>query len=485
MRLPGFCGPSYQSQSPNIDFERAMNCYCEKSESQGAITPIALLRTPGLKLLCTLPESGVPYLFTVNGRTFAAASNLYELTGGGTQFTNLGSLGIVPVMPTQITANKFQLLILNNGALFVLTLATNVLAAVTMGQFNGPVSQIGFADGYFIATIQNSNTFQVSNLEDGTTWGGLNISTISLFPDNITSFISDHRELWFFSGKKTAIYYNAGAGFPPFIPIQGAFLEYGCGAAFATVQLDNSVFWLDQDERGYMVALRGQGYSATRVSTHAVEFAWQNYSVTSDAVAYPYQDQGHTFWVIRFPTANKTWVYDVATQLWHERGFWNSGAGTYSAHRSTSHTLNFGIHLVGDWASGNIYQMSTQVYQDFGNTIRGERITPTLAKENQWIYFPEVEFDLETGLEAQPPLQDGNGQPRPAELMLEWSDNAGKTWSNLYILSVGLPGEYGKRVRKRMLGRARKRVWRISWTDPYPYAFADAYGRATPQVEQA
>jgi hypothetical protein len=470
----GFCGPSYQAQSPIIDAEIAMNCYCEKSESEGAATPMALLHTPGRKKFATLPEGSVPGGFTVNGRTFFASSSLWELNASGAQ-TNRGSLGAAPTRPTMITANETQLVVLNNGNLFVLTLATNVFAAVNMAQFNGPVSQIGFSDGYILATLQNSHTYQVSNLEDATTWSGLDIGTISYFPDNIVSMICDHREPWFWGGKKAIGFYNAGAGFPPFIPIQGAFMESGSGATFATVQADNSVFWLDQDERGFMVARRLNGYAGDRVSTHAVELAWQQYKTSSDAVGWTYQEQGHTFWLLYFPTANATWVYDISQGLWHQRGFWIAANGTYIADRAMCHTFNFGKHLVGDWASGNIYDLSSNYYDDDGAVIRGNRRTPSLQSENSWLYFDQIEFVMQTGLAPSAPLFDGDGNPRPAQLMLRWSNNGGLTWSNWYYLSVGFQGEYDKRVIKRMLGRGRKRLWDVAWTDPIPWRFNDAF----------
>jgi hypothetical protein len=473
----GFCGPSYTAQSPIVDDERAMNCYCERSESAGATVPIALLHTPGRKIFAQLPESKTPGGFTVNGRTFFASANLWEIDASGTK-TNRGSLGAAPVNPTMVTANETQLVILNNGNLFVLTLATNVFVAVNMAQFNGPILQIGFSDGYIIATIQNSHTFQVSNLEDATTWSGLDIATISLFPDDLVSMICDHREAWFYSGKKTAVYYNAGAGFPPFIPVQGAFLENGSGATFATVQLDNSLFWLDQDERGFMVARKASGYAGQRVSTHAVELAWQNYRTPSDAVGWTYQENGHSFWVLYFQAQNATWVFDVSTGLWHERGYFIAATGDYVADRGMCHTFNFGKHLVGDPFSGNIYDLSSSYYDDAGAPIRGLRRTPTISAENEWIYFNELELVLETGLEPSTPLVDGDNNPRPAQLMLRWSNDGGKHWSNTYILSVGFSGETQIRVIKRMLGRARKRLWEVSWTDPIPWRFSDAYLRA-------
>ena len=470
----GFCGPSYTAISPIIDDERAMNCYCEKSESAGAATPMALLRTPGRKKFAGFPEVSVPCVFTVNGRTFAAASHLYEITAGGV-VTNLGSIGATPTRPTMMTANETQLVILNNGNLYVLTLATNVLVAVNMAQFNGPVLQFGFSDGYVIGMLENSHTFQVSNLEDATTWSGLDISTNSLFPDNYVSMICDHREAWFWGNKKATGYYNAGAGFPPFIPIQGAFMESGAGATFATVQADNSVFWLDQDERGFMVARRLNGYAGDRISTHATELAWQSYANPTDAVGWTYQDQGHTFWVIYFASANATWAYDISTGLWHERGFWVAASATYIADRAMSHTLNFGKHLVGDWGSGTVYELSRKYMTDDGAIIRGNRRTPTTSKENLWAYYRQIEFIVGTGLVPEFPLFEGDGvTPRPPQLMLRWSNDGGKTWSNWYYLSVGFMGEYEKRVIKRMLGRGRKRLWDVAWTDPYPFAFNDA-----------
>lgn len=504
--IKAFCGGTYQDISSNIDAELAINLFCERSESEGAKTPIALILAPGKRLFAQLPESGIRSLFTVNGRTFCAGAKLWELLANGAKIDR-GDLNGIPTRPTQMTANEGQLLALNNGRLFVLTLSSNAFAAVDMTQFNSkPVSQIGFADGFFIATIQDSHTFQVSQLEDGTIWSGLDISTISLFPDNITSMICDHREIWFYSGKKTAVYYNAGAGFPPFIPVQGAFMEFGAGATFGTVQADNSIFWIDLDERGQGVARKAVGYGNERVSNHAVEYAWSKYSTIADAIAYSYQEGGHTFVVWRFPTANTTWVYDIATKFWHQRGFFNPVSGVYEADHSQCHTFNFNKHLVGDWASGNIYEQSTQIYQDNGGPLRWIRRSPTQSISNKRIYYSDLEIDVEPGLGAAPGLLqttlgwgaewgpawggriidglvDGDGNPRPAQIMLRYSNDACKTFSSTYILNCGFPGQYNARARKTQLGMARKRVWEISGTDPIPWRIANAYMMAQPEIE--
>lgn len=487
----GFCSGAYRLQSPNADAERQVNLYCEQSERTGAKTGMSMLHTPGLVTSYSLPETAIPSIFPVNGRCFAAAASFYELQANNTSLVR-GVLNGPPLSPTQIFSCQTHLLILSNGALYIFALtaftdsngnahSVNSFFSVNMGQFNGAVQQIDFCDGYFFAVITGTNTFQVSNLEDGTTWTGLFISTISYFPDAITSLKVDHREVWFQSGKKSIAYYNSGAGYPPFIPIQGAFLEDGSAATFGTVQANDTICWISQDERGWGQAkIMGGGYVGQVISDLGVEFAWQSYSTIADAVCYAYQDQGHKFLVVRFPTADKTWVYDFSTGMWHERGFWNQSYAQYSAHRSTCHAFAFGKHLVGDWKSGNIYQMSIDIYQDFGNQIRWLRRSPTISKENKWIYHGRIEFDLESGLGPQPPLLDGNGQPRAPQAILEWCDNSTLTpTSNAYYLNCGEAGQFNTRVYKSMLGRARKRWYQLSGTDPVPWRIANAYLEAT------
>lgn len=486
MQVPLFCAAAYEAIAKVIDGELAVNLFCENAESAGSRSPVALLKAPGKEIFCQVPEAGVTSEYTVNGRTFIAGSQLYEVDAAGA-VTVRGSLGgTQPLRPCQMTSNETQLLALNNGNLYVLTLATNAFIVVNMAQLQGganSVSQIGFADGYGVAWFLNTHTFQVSSLEDFTTWSGLDVTTNSLFPDNFVTMICDHREIWFFSAKKSVGYYNAGAGNPPFIPIQGAFAEFGAAALSATVQLDNSVFWIGQDERGTGVAYRLEGYSERRVSTHAVEFAWQGYTTVTDARAYTYQEEGHSFWVIFFPSANKTWCYDVSTQLWHERGSWNTTSGVFDADHSQSHTFNFGKHLVGDWASGNVYHQSASILTDNGNILKWMRRSPTQNDENHFIYFSDFEVDMQIGTGPQPPLTDGNGNPRQPQVILRWSDDGGFTWSNSYYLNCGYAGEYGKRVRKTMLGRARKRVWELSGTDPVQSVVVNGYCQAQQSLE--
>jgi hypothetical protein len=427
---------------------------------------------------------------------FAASSKFYEVNASGV-ITTWGTLNGQPLTPCQMCANQGQILILSNGDLYVFTLATNVFAAVNMAQFNGPVSQIDFCDGYGLATIQNSNTFQQSNLEDFTTWGGLDIATISLFPDNITSFKvnSGPRQPTFFSGKKSVAYYNQGSGFPVFVPVPSGEFANGAGAAFATVEADNTLFWLDLNEQGGWVARRLNGTIGQRVSTNAQELKWQKLADPSLAVGFVYQEYGHLFWEIYFPGAVTSDVFDISSNEWHERGRWLNRTGVYEPEHAMCHVYAFGKHLVGDWATGTIFWQSMDFNTDDGNAIRWFRRFPTIAKEKDWLYFDEFVADAQTGViptdqdialwtavYGSAPLVGGNGQARDPEMILRWSNNNGQTVGNDHALSMRAVGNYGKIIRKRMLGRGRNRAFEMFGTDPVPYLFADCYVTASPDL---
>ena len=489
MRI-GFVGPSYTARSTAVADEECINLYCETVESQAAIVPIsayggknaaglrALYGTPGLSVFSADalggPLRGQCWTGT---RLFAVeADTLYEIASDGTRTVrgNVANDGLV----ASIVASQIQLLIISGGQGYCYTLATNTLVNVT-ANFSGrtPV-KVEFSDSYFIVMFANSNIFQMSQVLDGTTWPGLLVNEVEVFADNISSIIVNHREPWVLGQLRSQPYQDTGSN-EVFDVIAGTLIEKGCVATFVPCRLDNSVFWIDQDERGALSAWRSNGYTPTRISTHAVEFDLGTNSPANLAamVSYAYEDQGHLFWVIYIPQSSWSWCYDVAEGLWHKRASWNPATATWGPHLSWNHSYAFGMHLVGDWSTGNLYQMSMANLTDNGAAIRRLRRSPTISNEMAWISHAELTLDFDTGQGPQPPLTDGDGNPRPPQAMLRWSDDRGKTWSNQHVLNCGLAGQYKARAVQRRLGRSRYRVYEMSLTDPIPWTLVDAYLR--------
>lgn len=291
---------------------------------------------------------------------------------------------------------------------------TNTFNPLPNGTLLGPISYVAYIQSFFVALLSSSNQFQWSSPLDATTWDPLDTAKVSVFAGNVLSMFADHNELWFWGERQTQPYYLSGS-INVFDTIPGGFMEAGIFAPNSPVRLDNSIFWLGGDERGAGVVWRANGYTPSRVSNHAIEFALQGYLTRygptglSDAVGYSYQDQGHGFYVLYFPTANATWVYDVSTGMWHQRGYWNAATAKFTAHRSQNHTFNFGKHLVGDWASGKVYNMNIALLDDAGNPIRRVRRAPHVAKEQKWAFHSQLQVFLESGLGPQPPLTSPAG----------------------------------------------------------------------------
>ena len=283
-------------------------------------------------------------------------------------------------------------------------------------------------------------------------------------PDQLVSVNVDHREAWLFGSSTIEVWYNAGTADFPLQRIQGAFNELGCAAIYSIAKLDNTLFWLGADARGRGVVYRANGYQGERVSTHAIEFAIQSYSTISDAVAYSYQQEGHKFYVLTFPTAGATWVYDTITGAWHERASLINGQ--FDRHRSNCQ-MNFNNQtIVGDYENGNIYAFDLNVYADNDQPqkwLRSWRALPSGQNNLRRTAHHTLQLDCESGIG----INDGQGSNPQA--MLRWSDDGGHTWSREHWTSLGAIGRYQQRVFWRRLGMTQKlrdRVYEVSGTDP-------------------
>lgn len=433
----GLVGPAYRSQSVSADAQVLMNLYMESVESGMGKSSAVLYRTPGLKALYNLGAMGFRGngLLTIQGRTFAVTGTAFnELFAPnlGPNFIFRGAI-VNDGKPIYMAASQTQVLLVSAGSLYVFTLATNTLAQVQPFNANtglgllGIPAQVRYADGFFFCLFANSNQIQASNPGDGSTWEGVSFTNVSVFPDNVSAIFENQRLLWVFGTTATQPYFNSG-NFPfPYDVIQGAKVEQGIAAPASPVKADNSLLWMGQDERGSGIFWRANGYTPQRVSTHAMEYEWSTYPTIADLVTYSYQEQGHTFVVLNFPTAQKTWCFDLATGQWLQKGFWNTQPGNFTMHRAFCHTFNpaFGGHLVGDPATGVVYQQSSSVLSDFGNVIRRVRRAPHIAKEEARIFHQELQVAVETGLGPQfqgaavptiIPMLDANGALRSFQM---------------------------------------------------------------------
>lgn len=456
-------------RSPNAADNQLINLFPEMIPEAGK-EPAFLQRAPGLRFLAYVGNGPVRGLWTFGDYGYAVSgSKLYQIDSMWV-VTEKGT--VAGSGPVSMVDNGTQLFIAAGATGYIYNAGTDVFAQITDPDFPG-ASTVGFIDGYFVFTEPNSQKFWVTALLDGTSVDPLDFASAEGSPDNLVSLIVDHREVWLFGQTSVEVWYNAGLPDFPLSRIQGAFNEIGCAAPYSVAKLDNGVFWLGADARGRGIVYRSQGYNGQRISTHAVEWQIQQYTDISDATAYTYQQDGHSFYVLNFPSADITWVYDVATLSWHQRAGWLNNR--YTRHRGDCQMAYNAEIVVGDYLAGAIYAYDPEVYTE-ANTVqkwlRSWRALPTGANNLSRTTHHSLQLDCQSGVGL-----DGVQQGTDPQVMLRWSDDGGHTWSNEHWKSMGRIGETGTRVIWRRLGmtlKLRDRVYEISGTDPVKIAIMGA-----------
>ena len=469
MKTP-ILGSTYVARSVNAADARMVNLYPEITE-QGKEAAY-LQRCPGLLNLASIGLGPIRGLWSFSSDSSTAfvvsGTQLFKINTSYTP-TLLGT--VAGTGPVSMADNGTQLFIAANGPSYIYNNQTNVFAPISDPDFPGAVT-VGYLDGYFVFNEPNSQKIWITQLLDGTSVDPLDFASAEGSPDGVVGLIVDHRQVWVYGTNSVEVWYDTGASDFPLQRIDGAFNEIGCISAYTIAKMDNSLFWLGADARGQGIVYRANGYTGQRVSTHAVEWHIQQYGNLTDALAYTYQQDGHQFYVLIFPSANTTWVFDVATGAWHERAGWNNGS--FTRHRSNCQMAFNNQVIVGDYENGNIYAFDMETYADNGQIqrwLRTWRALPPGQNNLKRTTHHSLQIDLESGVGLN------LGQGSDPQIMLRWSDDGGHTWSNEHWAPVGKIGEYYRRVFFRRLGmtmKLRDRVYELSMTDPVKTAVMGA-----------
>jgi hypothetical protein len=270
---------------------------------------------------------------------------------------------------------------------------------------------------------------------------------------------------------------------------------------------------------------RANGYSPQRISNHAVENTIRQYARHDDLIMSAYQLNGHSCLRLTSPSANEglgeTWEFDISTNSWYQPAWWNPELNRYERHRANTTVSAFQKIIAGDFANGALYEMSPDVFTDFGYPIRWERRTPHSTKDGKRIQYKRFGVFMQVGVGSQTPVWINDHSLQPADfatavaalvpgsissdqaavltLIYDWqpydqsvpfpdqsvmvplgffdmaanpeigmrySDDGGNSWSMTSNRSMGRAGDYNQRIYWFRLGQARDRVWEISGMAP-------------------
>ena len=222
--------------------------------------------------------------------------------------------------------------------------------------FPANVIACAYIQTYFLALPANSRQFHYSAQFNGLEWSACDVAQKANTPDVLRGLVVHDDVVRLIGSRTTETWFNSGDALSPFAPVQGAIINAGMGPLQCVQFVGGALIVLGSSQdggAGEAWALTGQDVPV--ITPAGVSRAWGEYDVTSDAYNYAYRETGRWFYVVSFPTAKKTWVYDHATKMWHRRSLLTPRGEEH--HLARCHTVAFGgKHYVGSRLDGTIYE---------------------------------------------------------------------------------------------------------------------------------
>jgi hypothetical protein len=513
-KIPLLTG-AYSSQSLTASAQRCINLYMEKNP-EGTNFPTAHFPRAGLTKLSSPPAVGRGRCLypATNGDLYAVIDQAAYYIDPDFVFHPLGNLLIDKTTPVSMADNGQQLLMVD-GTPYGYTI-TLPFAGVPGRVFNNIQDlnfkgspRVDFIDSFLVYSIPGTNQWGSTQSDQITPFNALFIGVKTAWPDNVLCVVTVERLCWLFGPQKSEVWFNAGSTPFPFNLLSGNIIEQGCCATYSPAKMDTNVYWLSQSPEGDRMVMRGNSQLvAQRISTHAIEYEWRSYARVDDAIGSTYQVSGHSFYMIHFPTADKTWVYDEATQQWHEDN-WIDVNGVLHRSRNTFNAFAYGRNLALDWATGDLLHLDPNATDDNGNLILILRAFPHVLNDLKQVSYSAFTADVATGLgintgEAQAPLDGFNddfnndfGGPRTnfqspfnqgfssgfgpmtntnlPQLSMRMSRDGGYNFGNNRVKTLIGSGNYRTMQRFRGNGIGRDAVFEISSTAAMISAINGAY----------
>ena len=441
-------GTGHAGRSQHASRERRVNLYAEKNADRAGYV---FYGTPGLSIFSSLGADPIRGAHVMNDLLYVVhRDTLYEVNNTGAA-TSKGTLDTISGR-VDITDNGAELVVSDGTDGYTLT--TGTFAKIADGDFPGAGS-VASLDGYTIVAQPNSGDWNISALDDARNWDAADFANAESFSDNIVRVVTERGQVLLFGSQSLEFWSNAGTTDFPFARVQGAVVEFGLAAKWSVGRVGNALAFLAKNRTGEVEAIMLDGYSPTQIAPPEVTQAWNSYSSVADATAFGYRSAGHTFYQLNFPSAGKSWLFDVGTGLWSEL---ESSGGRHRAEIGLDFLDKI---IVSDYENGELYRVDPDVYTDAGETIAREIVgryifgdTPTVLRK--------LQVDIETG------------QGDEAQAMLSVSKD-GRSWGPELWRSLGSVGEYGRRVIWRALGRSYEWSFRLRVSEPIRVCISGAW----------
>jgi hypothetical protein len=411
------------------------------------------VKRPGLSLFSNLAENtkvdGLHFwqrqalaLATCNGKT-------YKMTAAGTKTDISGTATMVAsVRPTYTDVLGTDVYQASGGKIGKFSTTTG--AYLTDPQAPTTVTHVAAINSILVALNANSERYDWSDAGDPTAWSGL-FTSAEYSPDLAKGLYQANKELYLPGDNSLEIHYDDGASFVP----ESRSIERGIIAPNSFTLVNGVPYWLDSN----IEAVRMEGRIPVVISPDWNRYI-RSFGTVSDATGDYVKVAGKNFWVLSFPIAGKTLVYDLDLQIWQEWGYYNPVYGEYEAFMGNcyTHANPWLKTLVGSRTTGKVYELSPTVTTDDGGPIRSMLRTDFIDRgtRGRRKFCHELIFYLKRA----------NTAGTPNNLLLRWRDDGKTEFSPAIEVPVEVQSGTDLIARVRVLGSYYMRQWEIVMDDP-------------------
>lgn len=170
-------------------------------------------------------------------------------------------------------------------------------------------------------------------------------------------------------------------------------IDYGVVNQATIASLGDMVVWLSRNEQSAPAIMFTNGSGIKQISTDGINFKFANLKNPNSCFANIFRQDGHVLYILNFYKDNFSIMYDFNTSK-----FFHVSDHNFNSHIAKSITYFNNKYYFVSFKNGNIYEMSSSIYNYDGNEIPRVRITESIRIEDSSRFcINSVTFTMEQG----------------------------------------------------------------------------------------
>ena len=451
-------GGTHESRTRSLSVQNTTNMYLQLNEYSDK--QASLQSWYGQKLVASVDGSNERGIHVMNEIVYRVVdTTLYEVDINGVHTDR----GKVSGSDRVIMADDGDNLIIVSDKVYRYIATDREFSLVNNSNLSNILS-VTVINGQFIYTTKDLSFISQPNLPESLS--GLDAIGAESSPDKLVRDYAFNQTIYRFGVRTTEPWYNSGVGQPPIDRLEGQQFSVGCKAIHSIAHTDKALYWLGDDNAIYRVS----GNQYDRISDDCLSNTIEQMIRVDDALGYTVTLQGQDFYIITFPSANKTFLINekLGKQGWSQL---TSGTKNdrYSATDSVQAYSKTYVASDGKWLTLERDEYTQDTDTLLRKRTTGEFTCKDFGLNNDSMVMSRLILDVEQGVG----LISGQGEvPR---IMVEVSIDGGRSFPHVSWMELGRLGEYTHRTEVDFMIRGQSFIFRLNMSDPVPLTIKGAY----------